>query len=109
MARLNYMTTKGVERNSSASPDARSPARQSNNFVGDGLNPNGSNPSADFDSRFGDEAGPSNQKTFNQMHSPILKAGDQDEVFNRNASPRVDLDRMVNASRQRQRDQQMAE
>lgn len=109
MARLNYMTTKGVERVSSASPDSRSPARQSNNYVGNGLNPNASNPSADFNSRFGDEGGPSNQKTFNQMHSPILKAGEQDDVVNRDASPRVNLDPIVNASRQRQHDQQIAE
>ena len=89
------MTTKGVERVNSASPDSRSPARQSQNFVGQGLNPTASNPSGtDINSKILSDP-PS--RTFMEQNSPIhARQGDDME---RDTSPRVDLEPLANASR----------
>ena len=112
MARQNYVTTKGLgERVNSASPNSRSPARrsQNNNFMGEGLNPlaTASNPSGtEIDSRILDD--PVAPRTFQEQNSPFHKAnlssnlGENDtEDINRDTSPRVDLNQLAHANRQR--------
>ena len=107
MQRQNYATIKGMERVSSAADARDSPDRKSQNFVGGGLMPEGSIVDGSMEMSERDSA-PLGGQTFQEKHSPIHKAmrGDaSDAVVGINVdgdkSPRVDLDPLARASRQR--------
>lgn len=101
MIRTQYSTTKG-DRINSASPDARHPARQSNNFVNEN-----SVRGAHDSQEWGMDDPAKKRLTFNEMHSPIVKAASKRSL--EGASPRVDLNPMVRASHSRREEARIVE
>ena len=104
MVRQNYSTVKGsAERVNSASPDARQPPSVSQNFLGGDItqpSPHGGRDSQEY--LMDDPA--RKRLTFNEMHSPIVKAASRRSLENETVSPRVDLDPMVRASQSRRQE-----
>ena len=106
MIRQNYQTVKGKERVASASPSTRSPVRNQN-FMGGGLaaTSGGDKTGSIIDDESNilvDNEKPTYMDLANPMLQEAMRLEDDGDV-----SPRINLEPLANASRQRKRDEEI--